>query len=231
MINRSPLSLPQRIAYGLLVLLCAYAGYLATLDESDLPPLKDGDLIFQTTWVPDVTPAIALASDSWYIHTGIIRQGDDGPLVIHAAQTVSETPLSEWIAAGMLGRFAVYRYNDLTPNKAAAVLEAAKTYYGRPYDHYFSFDNEAMYCSELEYLAFHDAGLPLGRLEKTGTLHINNRFVRGLIEQRWQHYPACLNKGYDFERCYQAIMEGKLITPASIAHDSHVTRIFSNYPW
>jgi uncharacterized protein YycO len=225
--KRSPARL---IFYSLLAALFVYAGYLSTLNQADLPPLKDGDLVFQSTWVPG-SMAIGLASGSIYIHTGIIKHTDNGVVVIQASSTVTETPLDRWIDQGVLGRFALYRYKDLSQAQATAILSAAKAYYGKPYDHFFSFDNDAIYCSELDYLAFKDAGVSLGKVEQIGSLGINNRFVRKLIEQRWQYYPACAGKGYNFETCYDVIMNGKLITPASIAADPHLERIFSNYPW
>jgi len=203
---------------------------VADKGEKDLPPLKNGDIIFQTT-LNDQTLAIGLASDSIYIHTGIIKHTDQGYVVIHAAQRVIESTLSNWIKGGTLQRFSIYRYKGLSDAQAARVIEAAKKYYGKPYDFYFSFDNDSIYCSELDYLSFKDAGVPLGTVEKIGSLNVNNRFVKKIIEQRWQQYPACLGKGFDFDACYKTIMEGELITPASIARDPHMELIFTNYPW
>lgn len=207
-----------------------YAGYLASLDQSDLPPLQDGDLVFQTTWVPG-SIAIGFASKSLYIHTGIVKHTSNGIVVVHAAQTVMETPLAEWIGYGVFSRFAVYRHMELTPKQAQTMLKAAEKYYGKAYDHYFSFNNDSIYCSELEYLAFKDAGMEIGQVQKIGSLSVNNGFVRRLIKERWQSYPACMGKGYDFDACYKVIMDGELVTPATIASDKHMKMIFSNYPW
>ncbi len=221
---------PLRTAFvSLLCALLAYGIYLSTLDESSMPPLKDGDLIFQTT-LNSQTMAIALASGSVYIHTGIIKNTPQGPQVIHAARQVTHWPLSQWISGGVLKRFAVYRYKGLSDEQGKQVVAAAEKYNGRPYDFYFSFSNDSIYCSELDYLSFNDAKLPLGGAQKIGSLNINNRFVKHIIEQRWQQYPACAGKGYDFETCYNVIMEGELVTPSSIAHDPHLELIFSNYP-
>lgn len=220
----------MRLFFALLIIIGSYSGYLYTLDESKLPPLKNGDLIFQTTAMPGAM-AIGLASLSPYIHTGIIKMTDKGASVVHAADVVLETPLSEWIDSGVLQRFSVYRHKTLTPEQAEDILEVAKTYYGKPYDHYFSFDNDSIYCSELEHLAFNAVGVSVGKVEKIGSLNINNQFAKKLIEQRWQKYPACVGKGYTFEGCYDVMMKQELITPASIARDANVERIFTNYPF
>lgn len=219
----------KKIFVFLLLIFFTYTLYLSTLDLSDTPPLKDGDLVFQSTRT-DQSIAIALASGSWYIHTGIIKKTPGGLVVVEAGRTVGERPLQEWVDSGILKRFAVYRYRDLTEDQAQKVLAAAKAYYGKPYDHYFSFDNDAIYCSELEYLAFKDAGIPLSQPEKIGQIHINNPFTRKLIEQRWQKYPKCQGKDLTFDQCYDIIMSQELISPIGITRDSHLERIFSNYP-
>ncbi len=214
----------------LLIYFVGIAVYSYSLNESNMPPLSDGDLIFQTTNVPH-SFAIALASGSLYIHTGIIKQSGSGLVVIHAAQTVVETPLSEWIARGALKRFSVYRYKGLGREHTSYILEALKSYYGKPYDDYFSFDNDSIYSSELEHLAFKQANIPLGKVEKISSLFVNNSFVSNLIEQRWQSYPACAGKGYTFDQCYEVMMSQEVITPASIADDPNVELIFTNYPF
>jgi hypothetical protein len=214
------------------LLLCGlsiiYGAYLSTRDMSDLPPLQNGDLIFQTSWT-DQSIAIGLATGSLYIHTGIIKENGDGFSVIDAGRVVRETPLKSWIEGGILKRFSVYRYRGLSKDKAAAIITAAESHYGKPYDHYFSFDNEAIYCSELPYLAFKAAGLNLGEAEKIGSLYINNTFVKKLIEQRWERYPACQGKELSFEQCYGVIMSQPLISPESLAADKNLERIFTNY--
>jgi hypothetical protein len=214
----------------LLIYFVGIAVYNYSLNETNMPPLSDGDLIFQTTNVPH-SFALALASGSLYLHTGIIKQSGSGTVVIHAAQTVVETPLSDWIAQGALKRFSVYRYKGLGREHTSYILEALKPYYGRMYDHYFSFDNHEIYSSELAYLAFKQANIPLGKVEKIGSLTVNNSFVTNLIEQRWQNYPACAGKDYTFDQCYEVMMSQEIITAASIADDPNVELIFTNYPF
>lgn len=206
-----------------------YASYLSTLGENDLPPLKDGDLVFQTTWT-NQSLAVGVATGSLYLHTGIIKQTDKGPVVIHAAQQVVEEPLHDWIKGGILQRFAVYRHKGLGAEQSKRIVEKAEAYLGRRYDFHFLFGNQEIYCSELPYLSYKDSGITLGKAEKVGELSINNRFVKKLIEQRWQDHPKCEGKNMNFEQCYDIIMSQELISPAALAEDKNMERLFSNYP-
>lgn len=210
------------------VLIAGYGGYLYTIGEAELPPLRNGDIVFQTTWT-NQSMAIALASGSVYIHTGLIELTPSGPIVIEAGQVVRETPLHQWISGGILKRFALYRYKNLTSSQEASLVKAARVYEGKPYDFYFSFDNDAIYCSELIYLAYRDSGLPLGKIEQIGSLSINNRFAKKLIEQRWRDYPKCKGKNYDFEQCYSVILAQTLVTPYGLTQDGHLQLLFTNY--
>jgi uncharacterized protein YycO len=221
----------RKIVLRLLVICAFYAVYLATLGESDMPPLQNGDLVFQSAWSGQ-TMAIALASNSVYIHTGVVADNGEGKYsVVEAGLHVQETPFHDWVQHGILRRFAVYRYKDLTPEQGGKIVATARTYIGIPYDFYFSPGKDAIYCSELDYLAYNESGVDLGKPEKIGTLNINNRYVKSIIEQRWKDYPACKgDENITFDQCYDRIMEGDIITPQAIANDPHLKKIFSNYP-
>ena len=73
--------------------------------------LKDGDLIFQTSHSPQ-SRAIQLATRSPYSHMGIIIHRNGNPFVYEAAATVSYTPLAEWIARGVKGKYVVKRLKN-----------------------------------------------------------------------------------------------------------------------
>jgi hypothetical protein len=220
----------KRLALAILaVVIVAGAGLAYAFHSPEYPPLKDGDLIFETSSNPQAT-AILIATASLYTHMGIIKTDGDGVLVVEAAATVKETPLADWVKQGVLDRVAIYRDPDLTPEQAEAVLVAAEKLYGRPYDIFFSFNNEALYCSELPYRAFKAAGIDIGKVQKISDLYFNNSWVKRLIEQRWQRFSECTSRHFDFPQCYNYILEQKLVSPASIAADSKFKRIYSNYP-
>ena len=221
----------RAVLIGLSILLVLAAGSLyATTAEVNFPPLKNGDLIFQTS-TSSQSSAIFVATGNSYTHMGIIKEGPSGFVVVEAAGVVRETPLRDWVNRGLLNRVAVYRDETLTNEQSQVVLSSAAKYYGRAYDIFFSFNNQAIYCSELPYLAFGEVGIPIGRVQKVSDLNFDNALVKKIIEQRWQRHEECTAKNYEFEQCYDHILKQSLVTPASIAEDKQFARIFSNYPF
>jgi len=211
--------------------ICLVTGRLyATAGEDLLPSLRDGDLIFQTS-TSSQSAAILFATADPYSHMGIVKNDGKAIEVIEAGRVVKETPLRDWINRGLLKRLAVYRDPDLTAAQTKQILSAAKELYGRPYDIFFSFNNDAIYCSELPYLAYKAAGVSIGSVQKVSDLHFDNFLVKRMIRERWQRDAECTANHYDFEQCYTHILDQDLITPASIARDRKFKRIYSNYPF
>lgn len=189
--------------------------------------LKDGDIVLQTSTTRQ-SAAVGMASGSLYTHMGIIKMTDKGPVVVEAAGPVRETPLGEWIKRGYLERMTVMRYKDLPSSKAKKILNEAKRYYGQAYDTMFIFDNGKLYCSELVYLAFKRAGLEIGMVQQVRDMSLNNSTVQRLFEQRWRDHPSC-KKVKTSAECWDKVMDQKLITPVSLARDSNLERIYTNY--
>lgn len=217
-----------------LIVMAVLLGSLAvgaayTMAGNDLPPLRDGDLIFQTS-TSNQSGAISFATLSAFSHMGMIRNRNGEITVIEAAAKVGETPLQEWVERGLLQRVAIYRDKRLTPEQTRQIVSNTQKFYGKPYDVFFSFNNDAIYCSELPYLAYKAAGIKIGEVQKVSELNFDNMLVRKLVQSRWQRYGECSTRRYDFEQCYQHILNQQLVSPASIAKDPNLTRIYSNYP-
>lgn len=201
----------------------------ATID--DLPALKSGDLVFQTSR-SNQSIAIMLASKSPYSHMGIVEVLPGGTVVVlEAVATVRETPLADWEARGGGGRLLVKRLATLSPQQAQATTAAARSHFGKPYDLFFRDGRDAIYCSELANLAFRDgAGLAIGTSQRVGDLDIDNFAARKLIELRWQKHPDCAKDGAaTFDQCYARLLEQHLVTPDSVAGDAKLVTVFSNY--
>jgi len=210
-----------------------FAAYLWLTSASlqTLPALQDGDMVFHTDDTSQ-TLAIMTASGSFYTHTGIIKIKAQGePYVVEAVGPVREIPLRTWLAKGVGGRLTILRVKDLTAEQARGILKAAKDYYGNPYDPFFTFGKDKIYCSELVYLAFKEgAGLELGRVQSVGELYTDNTAVRMLIDSRWKAYPECRKRGIDrLEICLPIIRQQTLITPYGLSQDSRLETVFSNY--
>ena len=225
------------IGLGLTLALSATAGAGAVwlrstrVKAGDLPKLKNGDLVFQTSGNTQ-SKAISLASHSLYTHVGIIEIASDGrPQVIEAVGPVRTTSLERWIEHGAAGRITVKRVKALSESNAAKVLKAAHGYDGKPYDIFFYRDHSAIYCSELVRLAFKEGtGIDLGKEQRIKDLNIDNAAVRSLIEARWRQHPLCRDgKAESFKACYPLILKQTLVTPASVARDGKLETVYSNF--
>jgi Permuted papain-like amidase enzyme, YaeF/YiiX, C92 family len=220
--------------FGLLATLAAglyvWLG-LTAVSAADLPPLKAGDIVFQTTGGQQ-SLAILMASRSPYTHTGIIEIDAAGkPWVVEAVGPVTTTALDAWIANGHGGRITVKRVKGLSPADAAKAIARAHDYDGLPYDIFFLNGRDAIYCSELVEAAFSEgAGIKLGAFEKVRDLHLDNSAARKLIEARWKKHPLCQSEAAStFEACYGIILDQTLVTPASIARDPRLEMVTSNF--
>jgi hypothetical protein len=220
----------KKLWAAVVVCLGLAAGGLYAGENHDYPPLQDGDLVFQTSTSSQAMP-ILIATAHPFTHMGLINHDGGNLVVIEAARTVTATPLVDWIHRGFLRRVAIYRDAKLTKEQKATIIASAKELYGKPYDIFFSFNNDAIYCSELAYLAYKAAGIEIGTIQKMSDLHLDNVFVKRLIRQRWQRDTECTSQHYNFEQCYDYILRQELVTPASIAKDSQFERIYSNYPF
>ncbi|TAE34445.1 MAG: peptidoglycan peptidase [Alphaproteobacteria bacterium] len=217
------------IIFLVLCSLLVAGGFFANAHE-DYPALRNGDLVFQTSSSKQ-SPAIFVASASPFTHMGMIKKDGTEFVVIEALSTVQETPLNQWIDRGVLNRVAIYRDPQLTSEQAQQIISSATTYYGKPYDEFFSFHNDALYCSELPYLAYKTLGHSLGTVQKVSELNFDNMLVKKMIKQRWKNHPECKTENYNFEQCYERILHQELITPAAIANDARLEKIYSNYPF
>jgi hypothetical protein len=195
----------------------------------DLPALQTGDLVFQSS-TSGQSAAVLAATGHPYTHMGIVEMTSAGPVVVEAWSTVRETPLVEWMRQGDGERISVLRDARLDAAQAEAMVEAAKGYLGRPYDIFFLFGNEGIYCSELPWLAYQEIGLPLGDVQRFGELNVADASVRALIEDRWQRDPICAEQASTAKECLSLILEREMITPAAVAADPNMKLIYSSFP-
>jgi hypothetical protein len=187
---------------------------------------RDGDLIFQQS-TGGQSAAVLAATGSRYTHMGVVRLNGGRVMVIEAAHMVGETPLARFIARGKNGRYAVYRVRDLPVIKWAVAQMYMRMMFNKPYDIFFRPGNDAFYCSELPYMAFQSAKIELGTMQRLGDLAVSSPAVAALFARRWQQHPDC--KGLDQQTCWRKIQNQRLVTPASIAGDSDVRLVYSNF--
>ena len=148
--------------------------------------------------------AIEGATHSNFSHCGIVAQDNGGWVVYEAFAPVGPIPLGDFMARGRDRAFLVKRWKSEQQQHVPAMLETVRKLHGRPYDERYRLDDdrEAIYCSELIYLAYRDAtgGESLGRLVTLGEL-------------KWKPYEELI------EQIEQAPppLDRQIITPRDLA--------------
>jgi len=147
---------------------------------------RDGDIIFHTSRSSQ-SAAIQRATHSPYSHVGIVFIRDGKPYVFEAIATVRYTPLAAWIARGDGGRYVVRRLKQTpTPAQLAKLHSAARSFEGKPYDLYFEWSDERIYCSELVWKMYDQAlGLKLGKLQKLREFDLTDAAVKAKMYERY----------------------------------------------
>jgi hypothetical protein len=152
--------------------------------------VRDGDIIFQTSQ-SEQSRAIQLATHSPYSHMGLVLFKDGRPFVLEAVSpSVRFTPLREWIARGEGARFVVKRLRDASvladPNGPSSLMKAASEFAGKPYDPYFEWSDDRIYCSELVWKAFERGlGVHLGLLLPLVSFDLTSPVVKAKLAERY----------------------------------------------
>ncbi|HEY1047985.1 MAG TPA: YiiX/YebB-like N1pC/P60 family cysteine hydrolase, partial [Bacteroidia bacterium] len=130
--------------------------------------LKNGDLIFQTN-IKGQGRAIQLATKSKYTHIGIIIRVNDEWMVYEATQPVRMIPLQQFIEEGDSQKYVIKRHQQsdsiLNSTNLAVMKHYLNEQLGKPYDPFFNWDDEAIYCSELVYKCYDKIGVKIGELK------------------------------------------------------------------
>src|SRR5262245_51052839 len=151
--------------------------------------VRPGDIIFHTSRSSQ-SQAIQLATHSPYSHMGLVLYRSGRPFVLEAAGKVQFTPLDDWVARGVDGKFVVKRLKDArvlaAPDKLRRLEMAAEAFLGRPYDPYFEWSDDRVYCSELVWKAYdRSLGIQLGRLASLSTFDLSSDAVKQKLSERY----------------------------------------------
>ncbi len=140
---------PFVFRYSFLLLL---SSWLLMACHSSTPQLQEGDLLFKQDLTDEFSSAVAAATysiDSFkFTHVGVAHCENQEWYVLEAISNgVCKTPLHNFLEAESVVVLA-----RLKPPYRAAIpkaIEKIKRKVGKDYDHYFSAQNDAYYCSEL----------------------------------------------------------------------------------
>jgi hypothetical protein len=151
--------------------------------------IHNGDIIFQTS-KSSQSKAIQLATDSKYSHMGIIYEIDGKYFVYEAVQPVKLTPLTEWINRGENGHYVIKRLKNanqvLTSSTLSKMKQIGEQFKGKPYDIYFEWSDNKIYCSELVWKIYKQAtGIEIGQLEQLSDFDLTNDIVKDIMIERY----------------------------------------------
>jgi hypothetical protein len=161
----------------------------ASAQQRDPSGLRDGDIIFHTSRSSQ-SEALRRAMDSPYTHMGVIFIEQGRPFVYEAVGPVKSTPFDEWVRRGVDGSYVVKRLVDvdriLTGEAVQRLPDAGERHRGRPYDLYFEWSDERIYCSELVWKMFNEAvGLSIGELQQFGDFDLSDPLVKDKLRERF----------------------------------------------
>ena len=124
---------------------------------------QDGDIIFQSSQ-SNQSKAVEQATKSPYSHMGIIFTKNGKPYVFEAASKVVYTPLDNWIN----------------------LKQVAKTFENKPYDIWFGWDDNYIYCSELVWKIYNRAlKLKIGQLQTIKDFNLSSPAVKQKLKERY----------------------------------------------
>ena len=155
----------------------AIAGYLP----------QDGDIIFQSSQ-SNQSKAVEQATNSPYSHMGIIFTKNGKPYVFEAASKVVYTPLDKWINRGKNKKYVIKRLKDrtLSAKEIINLKQVAHTFENKPYDIWFGWDDNYIYCSELVWKIYNKAlKLKIGKLQTVKDFNLTSPAVKQKLKQRY----------------------------------------------
>ena len=149
--------------------------------------IHEGDIIFQET-SGQMSEAIKMATHSKFSHCGLILKKENQWMVFEAMNPVEYTPIAKWMERN--NHCVVRRLKDadakITPNVVSAFVNEAKKMEGKPYDSFFNWGDDKIYCSELVYKIYKNSlGIELGSLQKLKEFDLTSPEVKAQLKETY----------------------------------------------
>ena len=209
------------------LLLSVFLSSACQAEAFDPATLKTGDLVFQDT-LSSQSAAIRAATKSAYTHVGMVRVYKGNTYVIEAVGPVRVVPFKRFVKQGDKSKVTIVRDESLSDDEREALYKAAKKYKGRPYDFFFSTMNNSIYCSELIWNAYKDAGLEIGKVQKVSELFFDDKDVKALVEARYRKHPACV-KTKNKASCMKLIGDDEIMSPQALLEGRKLKVLYSSF--
>jgi len=172
----------------ILITIFVLLSLLSCRPDSEYQP-QNGDIIFHTSKSSQGL-AIEKATKSKYTHMGIIFLKNGAPFVFEAVGPVKFTTLHEWIAYGKGKHYVVKRlanaHEVITKEAVNRMLAVVKSFDGKPYDLYFEWSDDRLYCSELVWKIYKRAlNIEIGKLQTMAEFDFSDSLVQKKIRERF----------------------------------------------
>lgn len=147
---------------------------------------KTGDIIFHTSKSAQ-SIVIQKATHSPYSHMGMIVHKNQQVYVLEAIQPVKYTPLKQWIKRGVNQAYVVKRYHlPLSEQQQRRLVQSAEKHLAKPYDLYFGWGDDSIYCSEIVWKTYYEAlNIQLAPLQTLKQFDLSAPEVKKLMNQRY----------------------------------------------
>ena len=193
--------------------LTVYAQETLTKKINIADKIHEGDIIFQET-SGQMSEAIKMATHSKFSHCGLILKKENQWMVFEAMNPVEYTPIAKWMERN--SHCVVRRLKDadtkVTPNAVSAFANEAKKMEGKPYDSFFNWGDDKIYCSELVYKIYKNSlGIELGSLQKLKEFDLTSPEVKAQLKETYgEKIP----------------LEEPVVSPVSILRDTKLVTVF-----
>jgi uncharacterized protein YycO len=178
---------------------------------------QNGDMILQTN-TSGQGLAIQLATNSKYTHIGVLFKENNEWMVYEAVQPVQKVTLSEFILRGENSQYTILRLKNDSLVKLDHVTQKMKNYLlkqiDKDYDWVFNWSEEEMYCSELVYKAYLNAGIKISDTKLLKDYKLSHPIVQAQLKERYGNNIP---------------LNDTMVAPSDIAEDHRLKVVFDNY--
>ncbi len=201
----------------LTLFLIVFAGKKYVLVKKTKLEYQNGDMILQTNtsgqgW------AIQFATNSKYTHIGVLFKENNEWVVYEAVQPVQKVTLDEFISRGENNQYTILRLKNDSLVKLDHVTQKMKNYLlkqiDKNYDWVFNWSEEEMYCSELVYKAYFNAGIKISDTKLLKDYKLNHPVVKAQLKERYGNNIP---------------LNDTMVAPSDIAEDHRLKVVFDNY--
>lgn len=166
---------------------CLAFAALSLLHGKEASPyaLQDGDIVFSGS-AAGQGAAIIAATGSTFTHCGIVFRREGRWWVLEAVQPVGVTTLEAFMARSRKEAFTARRPKQaITPDAYQNARKWAEAQIGRAYDTRFAWDDGKLYCSELVWKFYQQAGIELCPPRRFREYDLQRPEVKKIIVQRY----------------------------------------------